>query len=311
MFLARTPFLTDFETENLHRANTSSMHDADPESTDLKSMMLEPIQFRFLDLPKELRFMVYENLAISTKHLRLLPRENGFSVEPQRVEAFEIEPAITITLHTLPVQIFSTCRLVYSEALPFLTRKLDRIREIIPWITVDADCLYTNAFDNTQTLLAALLTSLDQHPFFTAKPHLTSRQASPNPTYPSPITHWLTQTTHLLLSQRPTLCPLSGFTGARIYPTVRLVLSVPKVWRYAAYRGLAVETVSSTPPLYTGSVTSQLSRLYSGLAEGLGRLEHVKCGAIVFGEEERALDEGGLTVRKNVALDFGICRVGE
>lgn len=278
-------------------------------------MTLESMCFRFLDLPKELRFMVYENLDIASKELELLPQSDGIQVQQRRTRSpFDTRTSITVSVQTLPVQILSTCRLVYFESLPFLTRKLDKIRDIKPWISIDADCLYTSALDSTQELLCALLRNLDSHSFFTTNPPVaypspTTLEAPP--TYPREVQQWLTQTCHLLLSQRPPPCPFAGFMGMRMYPTVRLVIEVPKVWKYTPFHGLATEP-SPTPRLYTGSVASQLSVMYSGLVEYTKALAHVKSGAIVFDpEDERLLLNEGLVVMKRVALDFGICRVVE
>jgi hypothetical protein len=284
----------------------------------LENSMLESVPFRFLDLPKEIRFMVYENLNISTKQIRLLPLEGELKIEQRTVTAFYWEqPAITIILQTLPVQVFTTCRTVYSEAFPFLTRKLDRIRETIPVISVGADCLYTDALHSTQSLLRSLLDNLNQHPFFKSQAEsaiLQSKDQDLTPQYPKQVHQWLAQTTHLLLSQRPPPCPFSGFMSSRTHPTLRLIIEVPKVWRYTSYRDLAVgsPTHVGTPPLYTASVSTQLTELWNDLARYTKGLKHVKSGAIVFGQEdERVLMRGGLVVKKTAALDFGICRVVE
>ena len=102
--------------------------------------------------------------------------------------------------------------------------------------------------------------------------------------------------------------------GARSYPTVRLIIEVPKVWRYTSYRGLAVGSpiYIGTPPLYTASVSTQLTELWNDLAGYTKGLRHVKSGAIVFGQEdEMVLMKDGLVVKKTAALDFGICRAVE
>ena len=261
--------------------------------------------------------MVYENLTISTKQLRLLPREDGIQVERAPTGSYNDQPAITVTLQTLPVQIFPTSRLIYSEALPFLTPKLDKMRSTIPRISIAADYLSTNTPAATQNLLRAVLDNIEQHPFSS---HVAATVCSP-PTknqplarYPNQVHQWLAQTTHLLLSQRPLPCPFAGFMGSRTYPTVRLIIEVPKPWTYTTYHGLAAgaHTHSGTPPMYTGSIATQVSEVYGGLVEYTKGLRHVKSGGMVFGQEdETVLMEEGVVVTKKVAFDFGICRVVE
>ena len=279
--------------------------------------MLEPIPFRFLDLPKELRFMVYERLDVTSKQLRLLPTNSGFHLYSQRTHPLENPPMITVFLETLPVQILSTCRLIYSEALPFLSRKLEEIRGTIPRISVNMDCLYTSNIDNTQRLLCAVLDDLNRHPFFQAGSGDTSTPRKDIETRllcSSEVDQWLKQTTHLLLSQRPAPCPFSGFMGARTYPAVRLVIEVPTVWKYNTWQGLSVEShaQAGATPAYTKSIATQLSEVWNGLVDHTRQLKHVKSRAIVFGQEdERVLTKDGLVIKKTVALDFGICRVIE
>ncbi|KAJ4988686.1 hypothetical protein SVAN01_05819 [Stagonosporopsis vannaccii] len=290
--------------------------------------MLKHAPFRFLDLPKELRYMIYEKLDISTKTLQLLPLEDGLQVRQQTTDpAFNIPCTITITLQTLPIQILSTSRLIHSEALPFLTRKLSTIRSTTPRLSIDADCLYTSAMTGTQSLLCALLDTLNSHAQLASKqpqsqPRTTpTRARPPPPSFPRDLSKWLTQTSLLLLSQRPSPCPLAGFMGTSLLPRVRLVVEVPRAWRYSSPHPLASQAESvAMLPLYTGSVASRLSQLYGVLVEYSRGLRWVRGGAIVFGQEEEGEGEGegeerevrgeGVVVWKRVALEFGVCGRG-
>ena len=261
--------------------------------------------------------MVYECLTVSTKHIRLLPIESGFRISKQATDLFDSQPAITVRLQFLPVQILSTCQLVYSEALPFLSPKLDRIRENIPRISVDVDCLYTSALSGTQKLLCAVLDDLNRHPFFDPKPSAISipRNGVDSQLLCSrELNQWLQQTTHLLLSQRPAPCPFSGFMGTSTYPAVRMVIEVPMIWRYNTWQGHAVGPHAhvGAEPTHTKSITTQLSQVWNGLVDHTRQLEHVKSGAILFGQEdEKVLTKDGLIMKKTVALDFSICRIAE
>jgi hypothetical protein len=277
--------------------------------------MFEPTPFRFLDLPKELRFMIYESLFITTKHHHLLPLATAARIGQTEQQPLKNQPSITLTLHTLPVQILSTCHLVHAEALPFLSRKLDTIKDTIPKITVDAECLHPPMMSIVQDLLRSILNKLDHHSFF------TSTVVSPSPIinltsdtqYSEAIHQCIVQKTTLLLSQPPTICPLAGFMGIRSYPTVRLVLEVSKLWRYTTsgrlQLGVPARSELSGSPAYTSSVATQLSQVYSELADYAKGLKHVRGGGIVFRQEdERVVMRDGLLVKKICALDFGISR---
>jgi hypothetical protein len=69
--------------------------------------MDDPEPFCFLDLPAELRLMVYDCLPRSR-----LPREIVF-----KVPKFE-EARCNFVKRGIPVALLATCKLVYSEAMP-------------------------------------------------------------------------------------------------------------------------------------------------------------------------------------------------
>ena len=271
--------------------------------------MEESVPFRFLDLPKELRIIVYENLSVSTKQIRLLSSTSGDRLDQEGSRPIDSQPTITSTLNTLPVQILATCRLVHLEAFPFLSRKLNKISGTIPRIITDTDCLYTDAL---QKLMRTILVDLNENLFLGTNPPIVSSMVESEPTeYPKDMQQWLTQTTHLLLSQRPVACPFSGFMGSQTYPTVRLIVEVLQTWQYKTCDSLAIQSPTSlnAPPTNLPSITSQLSRFYSRLVSCIKELKYVKSGAIIFGQEgERELKVEASVVGRGVALDFGICR---
>ncbi|KAF2824062.1 hypothetical protein CC86DRAFT_248540, partial [Ophiobolus disseminans] len=87
---------------------------------------LEP--FRFLDLPPELRCMVYEELEIATRRHVLSDvdvREASSWEPPQAVDL-----AMTLVRKSIPVAILRTCRIINEEATPLLARKLRHLEKM-------------------------------------------------------------------------------------------------------------------------------------------------------------------------------------
>jgi hypothetical protein len=73
--------------------------------------------FRFLDLPTELRFIVYEQIDFTTKHHTL-----------ESTNAPDNSSNITFVRKSLPVQILATCQLINNEAKTFLRPKLAELQ---------------------------------------------------------------------------------------------------------------------------------------------------------------------------------------
>lgn len=90
--------------------------------------------FPFLDLPKELRLIVYDQFVIQTRHDRMSARYHDTAIF-ENEERGEIE--FTLITKSLPgVSILRTCRQIYTEALPFFRAHIDAILTQPPRIIV-------------------------------------------------------------------------------------------------------------------------------------------------------------------------------
>ncbi|KAF2128563.1 hypothetical protein P153DRAFT_386681 [Dothidotthia symphoricarpi CBS 119687] len=85
--------------------------------------------FRFLDLPAELRMMVYECLSISVHHHVL--------DDPTQLPGYFTRSTITLVTKSIETSIFSTCRKVNAEAVPSLAHHLDKLRSVPTHFVVD------------------------------------------------------------------------------------------------------------------------------------------------------------------------------
>jgi len=73
-----------------------------------RALTAEP--FRFLDLPKDIRLMVYERLPRSTKHTTIITSSS--------------EGRITLISHSISIAILGTCQRVHQEALPLVNKAI-------------------------------------------------------------------------------------------------------------------------------------------------------------------------------------------
>ncbi|KAF2705113.1 hypothetical protein K504DRAFT_107493 [Pleomassaria siparia CBS 279.74] len=71
--------------------------------------------FRFLDLPKEIRLMVYEHLPLLLKHHKVLLPFNSSADEPMC--------EITLIVRCLPMGILRTCRTIFKEANTIMQKR--------------------------------------------------------------------------------------------------------------------------------------------------------------------------------------------
>jgi hypothetical protein len=122
--------------EKLYRSQPSPPLMAKPESES---------PFRFLDLPKELRLMVYEFLPIKTTHydiqdLACVRYQTGDKTYTWSAPSRYWSTSINLVIKPLPASILATCKPIYEEAQPIHAKKLDDIFARPARLILDTHC---------------------------------------------------------------------------------------------------------------------------------------------------------------------------
>jgi hypothetical protein len=82
----------------------------------------EPAPFRFLDLPVELRVMIYERMPFTTRRLTFSPPLSNPYWRP------EVKSPVTIVMKFLETSILATCNSIRCEAFHIFKLKLQQLR---------------------------------------------------------------------------------------------------------------------------------------------------------------------------------------
>ncbi|KAF2128418.1 hypothetical protein P153DRAFT_432074 [Dothidotthia symphoricarpi CBS 119687] len=293
--------------------------------------------FRFLDLPKELRFMVYGMLDISTNRYKstLSPHDHstlGVSQDSSDTNSAcsstpETHPSMILVTQSMPVQILATCRLVHTEATPLLQPKLARLLSSVPTITLDDKILYTPLLSGPDGLLPTILAYLNTHCDTQFLPFQTWREQQAAK-HDEQVWIWIRQTVVRLLSQATK--PTVSWFGDLLHPEVRILLQVRRAWEYpttavpetgACSPNARRDSVTTplqdtytediqhamcTPPLYSISTTTQLTKVFNDSLEAARSkgLEHVRGGSIVFGQDVREKGERGVVPDRICGLNY-------
>jgi hypothetical protein len=97
-------------------------------STDFFQQMvdMEPCKpFPFLQLPKELRIMIYEQFSVDTK-------EHNFSRTLRALPCRSFEVGLSLIDRTTPTAILATCRQLYHEARDIISSNVLELKKCLP-----------------------------------------------------------------------------------------------------------------------------------------------------------------------------------
>jgi hypothetical protein len=296
--------------------------------------------FRFLDLPKELRLIVYELLCVSEKnHPLVYVRSNhhgspvgapnkGGAVDPEsQASSLRGRPCITLITCVLDVQILATCRQIRAEATHFVRPKLEWIKSQIPRVQIDADCSCELLSRTLPHLICALLGYLHAH----CTVAILGGQVLNNPpqiVFLEPALHWVDQTAVRLLAQLHSVASLLGDSSSpevrllfEIHRTIRLAPQIQAKAEAGAFAGLVSahphrvipsrpRACESPPSMCTLNATALLAQAFNDtfqMARARG-LDLVRGGSLVFGQRREKILRSGFVEIQTCMLEYHILR---
>lgn len=94
--------------------------------SDMASATVVRQPFRFLDLPKDIRFCVYDKIDVSTRHVldrsQALPG-NYYWPAPPKDQVYESRIILIKPDNGFAIDFLATCNLIHQEASQILKRK--------------------------------------------------------------------------------------------------------------------------------------------------------------------------------------------
>jgi hypothetical protein len=102
------------------------------QASDMASATVDQQPFRFLDLPKDIRFCVYEKIDFSTRHVldrsQTLINPGFYWPMPSKDQVYDSRITLIRPYNGVAIDIMTTCRLIHQEASQSLKRKFEHCR---------------------------------------------------------------------------------------------------------------------------------------------------------------------------------------